>query len=752
MPAKKSGRSSRRSKPSKPSKPYVHPVPSRDEILAALREIGVPIGIQALGKHFGMRSQSHLEAFERRLRAMVRDGQLIKNRAREYCLLDRLDLITGVVQAHRDGFGFLIPDEGGEDIYLSAREMHSLFDGDRCAVRVAGTDRRGRKEGRLVEILARGVSELVGKFARERGIDLVVPDNPRLNAVLIPRTARGGAKPGDWVKIEIVEFPTKRTEAIGKVVAVLGDDDSPFIRIDAALLSHSIPFEWSAEVTAAVAELKPTVPAKAKQDREDLRELPLVTIDGADARDFDDAVFCEPVKKGGWRLIVAIADVAHYVQQKSALDNEAQSRGTSVYFPGRVIPMLPEVLSNGLCSLNPKVDRLCMACEMTVSPTGKVTGSRFFNSVMRSHRRLTYTEAFDILEESKASKVAGPVVEVLHDLRDVYHAFVAARRRRGALDFDLPAVKFILDDKGEITSVKPEHRVVTHKIIEECMIAANVEAARFLGRQRIPALYRVHEGPKDDKLDELKIFLATFGLKARGGRDLTPKDINHVLTQVAGEPAAELIENVVLRSMTKAVYQPKNVGHFGLALTGYAHFTSPIRRYPDLLVHRAIKHVLKTGGARRYGYSMVEMQSLGETCSRFERRADEAVWDVEEQLKCEYMSGRIGEQYEAVVSGVVGFGLFVRVTELGIDGLVHVTSLPHDYYHFDAGKHTLSGEKGGRVYQLMDKLSVRLAKVNVEERKIDFQLEDTEVEVPTKRGKGTGRGKSTKRGKQRRRG
>ena len=746
MPAKQSARSSQRSKP---SAPYSHPIPSREEILAALREIGVPIGRKPLGQHFGMRTQSHLDAFERRLRAMVRDGQLIKNRAREYCLLDRLDLVTGVIQAHRDGFGFLIPDDGGEDIFLSAREMHTLFDGDRCVVRVAGKDRRGRQEGRLVEILERGVTELVGKFHRERGIYLVVPDNPRLNAVLIPRTGRGGAKPGDWVKIEIVEFPTKRTEAIGKVVTVLGDDDSPFIRIDAALLSHGIPFEWPAEVTAAVAPLKPTVPAKAKRDREDLRQLPLITIDGADARDFDDAVFCEPLKGGGWRLIVAIADVAHYVGRGSALDEEARLRGTSVYFPGRVVPMLPEALSNGLCSLNPKVDRLCLACEMAVNTTGKVTRSRFFNGVMRSHRRLTYTEAFATLEGRKRSKRSDPSVKTLFDLRDLYHAFKGARRRRGALDFDLPAVKFVLDEKGEIASVKPEVRVVTHKIIEECMIAANVAAARFLNKHRIPALYRVHEGPTGDKLEELKLFLATFGLKARAGRDLSPKDINHILGKVAGEPAAELIENVVLRSMSQAIYQPKNIGHFGLALTGYAHFTSPIRRYPDLLVHRAIKHVLRTGGARRYGYDMAAMQSLGETCSRFERRADEAVWDVEEQLKCAYMSGHIGEHYEAVVSGVVGFGLFVRVTALGIDGLVHVSSLPHDYYHFDSGKHTLSGENGERVYQLMDKLQVRLANVNIEERKIDFQLADTEVSLARKPRRGKQRA-AARRSKSRR--
>lgn len=739
MSPKKSGRSGRQAT----NQPYQHHVPARDEILRALEEIGVPIALKDLGRHFKMKTQSHLEAFERRLKAMVRDGQLIRNRAREYCLLDRLDLITGTVQAHRDGFGFLIPDEGGDDVYLSAREMHTVFDGDHIVVRDTGTDRRGRRQGRLVEILSRGVTELVGKFARERGIDYVVPDNTRLSAVLIPRAGRGRAKPGDWVKIEIVEYPTKRTEAIGKVVSVLGDDDSPFIRVDAALLSHAIPFEWPAEVEHATAELKSTVPAQAKRDREDLRDLPLVTIDGADARDFDDAVYCEPRKGGGWRLIVAIADVAHYVQRNTPLDTEARKRGTSVYFPGRVIPMLPEVLSNGLCSLNPKVDRLCLACEMTVSAKGKVTRSRFFNGVMRSHRRLTYNESFELLEGRKSRKGLGPVMTVLDNLNKIYRAFDAARKQRGALDFDLPAVKFILDDKGEITSVKPEHRHVTHKIIEECMIAANVEAARFLKRHHIPALYRVHAGPELEKLDELKLFLSSLGFKLAASKEVSPKELNDIIHKVAGEPEEELIENVVLRSMKQALYQPKNVGHFGLALPAYAHFTSPIRRYPDLLVHRAIKWILKTGNARRYAYSMGEMQTLGENCSRFERRADQAVWDVEEQLKCEYMSGHIGEHYAAVVAGVVGFGLFVRITDLGIDGLVHVTSLPHDYYHFDAATHTLKGERHGRVYQLMDRMRVRLTSVNLEDRKIDFQLADVEETVAPAKGK-------PRRGKRRR--
>ena len=390
--------------------------------------------------------------------------------------------------------------------------------------------------------------------------------------------------------------------------------------------------------------------------------------------------------------------------------------------------------SNGLCSLNPKVDRLCMGCEMMVSAKGKVTRSRFFNGVMRSHRRLTYQQSFDYLEGRKTPKGLGKVMDVLKHLRDVYHAFDAARKQRGALDFDLPAVKFILDDKGEIESVRPEHRHLTHKIIEECMIAANVEAARFLKQHRIPALYRVHAGPELEKLDELKLFLGSLGFKVAASKAVTPKELNNILLKVAGEPEEELIENVVLRSMKQALYQPKNVGHFGLALPAYAHFTSPIRRYPDLLVHRAIKWVLKTGSAKRYAYSMGEMQNLGENCSRFERRADEAVWDVEEQLKCEYMSGHIGETYEAVVSGVVGFGLFVRVTELGIDGLVHVTGLPHDYYHFDGARHTLTGEQHGRVYQLMDRMQVRLARVDLEERKIDFQLVDAEETMPRKAG------------------
>ena len=706
-----------------PRQPYVHPIPSREEIVAAFQAADIPLRLKDVGKHLGINTQGPLQGLDRRLRAMVRDGRLIRNRAKEYCLLERVALVTGRVSAHRDGYGFLLPDDGSDDLYLSSRQMRQLFDGDLIAARVSGEDHRGRREGQLVEVLQRAVTELVGRFARERGIELVIPDNPRLGtSILVPRAATGGAKPGQFVRVEVTEYPTPRTDAIGRVVAVLGDDHTPGIEITAALLSHGIPHQWPTPVVEQAEKFGVSVPTRAKQDREDLRSLPLITIDGADARDFDDAVFCRPMDSGGWELIVAIADVSHYVTVDSALDVEAKARGTSVYFPGRVVPMLPEALSNGLCSLNPKVDRLCLACEMRVSANGKVSRSRFFNGVMRSHDRLTYSESQKLLDGRRGRRKTEPVVDVLQALRDVHGAFAAARRRRGAIDFDLPVVKFKCDDRGHIESIVAQSRMLTHRIIEECMIAANVEAARFLRKAKLPALYRVHETPDEDKLKELKLFLSSFGARLGGGQRITAKNFNQMLASFAGRPEEELIETVVLRSMQQARYKPNNIGHFGLALTAYAHFTSPIRRYPDLLVHRAIKCMLRHGSPKGYPYSMSTMTALGESSSRSERRAEEAVWDVEEKLKCEYMSHHIGESYQGIVSGVVAFGLFVRVPELGIDGLVHVSNLPDDYYHFDAANYSLTGEHYGRRYRLADPIDVRVLAVDLDEAKIDFQL------------------------------
>ena len=696
---------------------YRHPIPSREEILASMEEAGRPLKRDPLARRFGIRTDQHQRALEQRLRAMVRDGQLILNRAGEYCLVRHVDLVTGVVMAHRDGFGFLRPDDGSEDIFLSGRAMRELWDGDRVAVRVS-EGRRGR-EGHVVEILQRAKKMIVGRFGRERGIDYVLEDSDQRVEVLIPRGAAGAAKPGDMVRVEVVEYPTGHAHAIGRVVNVIGRIDDPHIETEVALLAHGIPHEWPEAVLEEARALPSQVPPEAKLGRVDLRDLPLVTIDGADAKDFDDAVYCEPTE-GGWRLVVAIADVSHYVHPGSPLDREARARGTSVYFPDRVVPMLPEELSNGLCSLNPHVDRLCVACDMVVSPQGEVTRSQFYSGVMRSAARLTYTDSMRLLDTARPRGKHAQLKEPLENLRAVYQALDRARRRRGAIDFDLPQTKIELDERGKVKSVRVAERLVTHKIIEECMIAANVEAAKRMRKARIAGLYRVHEGPDAERLDELLLFLQTFGFKLRSPKKVTPKELARIIERVEGKPEAELIETVVLRSMKQARYQPVNIGHFGLALPAYAHFTSPIRRYPDLLVHRAIKWLERHGSARRYGYTIDEMERLGEQTSRAERRADEAVWDVEERLKCIYLKDRVGQTFDVTVSSVVPFGLFVRLSELQIDGLVHVTSLPRDYYHRDATGTMLRGERTGKSYRVTDRLRVRLAGVNVEERKIDF--------------------------------
>jgi len=609
--------------------------------------------------------------------------------------------------------------------------MASLWDGDRIAVRVT-EGRRGDSEGHLVEVLERSTQEIVGRLVRERGIDLVVADGGTRAQVLIPRGQAGGARTGDMVRAEIVKHPTARTDAIGRVVRVVGRFDDPGIETTMAILSHGLPHEWSPEVLAQAAELPAHVPAKAKRNREDLRKVPLVTIDGADAKDFDDAVFCES-RGDGWRLMVAIADVSHYVQPDTELDEEARARGTSVYFPDQVLPMLPEALSNGLCSLNPHVDRLCMVCDMTVSASGEVTRSRFYEAVMRSAERFTYEDAWDLLEGKKATGRRAELKPHLDCLRAVYRAFAKRRHRRGAIDFDLPETAIELDDRGQIKDVHPVERLMTHRIIEECMIAANVEAAKRLGKARIPALYRVHDGPDPERIEELMLFLRTLGFKLSSPNNVQPRDLSRIIERVSPGPEAELVETVILRSMSRAVYQPSNVGHFGLALPSYAHFTSPIRRYPDLLVHRALKQVLRHGSGKGFRYRKPEMEQLGDHCSRTERRGDEAVWQVEERLKCAFLKERIGEEFEVSVTSVVPFGLFVRISELQTDGLIHVTSLPRDYYHRNAGGTALTGENSGKSYRLTDRLKVKLVHVDVEERKIDFVPVETPGEQPGKK-------------------
>jgi ribonuclease R len=715
----------RQSKPSKKNrskKPYEHPIPSQTKLIDFLTEAGKPLRIEAITKAFGLKGQRAQAQLVDRLRSMVRAGQILENRRHEYCLTAKLDLVTGTVSGHRDGFGFVARDDGDEDdIYLSAREMRSLFDGDRVAVRIKGLDRRGRAEGQLVDVLERGIREITGQFIRERGIGLVVPDNTRIaHRILIARGESGKAKPGDMVVVEILDYPSNVEQATGRITTVIGAPGEKGIATEIAIHSHAIPNEWPRAVLEEIKAYGTTVPSSAKQGRTDLREVDLVTIDGADARDFDDAVYCE--KSGdGWRLLVAIADVSHYVSVGSALDKEGTVRGTSVYFPDRVVPMLPEVLSNGLCSLNPKVDRLCMVCEMRVDGGGKVTRSEFYEAVMRSKARLTYSEVAAFLEGMSNKSVPEALQGSIRELQELYRAFAKARGRRGAIEIDLPQTKFKLNKDGEIDRIEVVPRNDAHRLIEECMIAANVQAAKFLKRHRIPGLYRVHARPDPDRFSDLRLYLVSLGLKVAHPDHVEPRHFTDLIRQTADRPDATAIMMTMLRSLTHAEYSPANVGHFGLALESYAHFTSPIRRYPDLLVHRAIRHIVRGGKAGKYDYSPKEMERLGAITSGHEKRAEEATRDVEAWLKCQYMEQHLGDEFEGVITGVTNFGVFVQITELLVDGLVHVTSLANDYYKYDAGSQRLIGERTGKTFSLGESMRVKVQRVDMDTRRIDFR-------------------------------
>jgi len=717
LPGKKTKKRSKRS-----SKTYKHPIPSRNELIDFLTEAGRPLKIKAIIDGFGLKGERMRTLLEERLEAMHRAGQIIENRRREYCLMAKLDLVTGTVSGHRDGFGFVIRDDGeADDVYLSAREMRSLFDGDRAVVKVIGTDRRGKPEGRLVEVIERASHEVAGQFIRERGIGLVIPDNPKIShRILIAKGQNGGAKPGQMVVAEILDYPSHIEQATGRIVKVIGSPDQKGIATDIAIHSNSIPTEWPRAVRKQVREFGKTVPEGAKKGRVDLRDVDLVTIDGSDARDFDDAVYCERAGDG-WRLLVAIADVAHYVEVDSPLDKQAIVRGTSVYFPDRVVPMLPEELSNGLCSLNPKVDRLCLVCDMRVSKSGKVSRSTFVEAVMRSKARLTYSEVNALLSGESPNAVGKELRPAIRELHALFKAFAKARSRRGAIELDLPMTKFELNQDGEIDRIMTVARNDAHRLIEECMIAANVQAAKFLRRHRIASLYRIHARPDPDRFDELRLYLVSLGLKVPHPDHVEPRQFNQLIEQVADRPDSAAISMAMLRSLTHAEYSPNNIGHFGLALDAYAHFTSPIRRYPDLLVHRAIRHIIRGGKPGRFAYDKGKMERLGAITSAHERRAEDATREVEAWLKCQYMLDRVGEDYPGVITGVTNFGLFVQIPELQIDGLVHVTSLQNDYYQHDAGRQQLVGERTGRRFSLGDGLSMQKQRVDIETRKIDFR-------------------------------
>lgn len=744
---------------------YDRPIPSREFILQHLKDRAGPASFAHLSVELSLETEDEQEALRRRLNAMQRDGQLLKNRRGSYGPIDSMNLLKGRIEGHKDGFGFFIPDDGTQDLFVTQRQMSKVFHGDRVLARPAEFSQRGKREAIILEVLERAHQTLVGRYFAENGIGFVVPENTRINQDIMIGE-KNGLKPrqGQMVIAEILVYPSGRSNAVGRVIEVLGEHMAPGMEIDVALRAHNIPFHWPEELTDHLASIPRDISKRDLEKRIDLRQLPFVTIDGEDARDFDDAVLCVPQGKTGWKLYVAIADVSHYVQVGSPLDQEAQQRGNSVYFPEQVVPMLPELLSNNLCSLNPEVDRLVMVCEMTIDATGNMIGYCFQEGVIRSHARLTYTAVSQMLEHKNSANGAqlrqqyAKLVPHLESLFALYKKLLRAREVRGAIDFDSTETRIVFREDRKIEQIVPVSRNQAHRLIEECMLCANVASADFLVQHQLNGLYRIHETPPAEKLTRLREFLGELGLSLGGADKPTGHDYQRLSQNVAERPDAHLIQTVMLRSMQQALYSTENRGHFGLAYPAYTHFTSPIRRYPDLLMHRALRAVIrskiKSDFVKRtdkqglmprkqiYPYQLADLVRIGEQCSLTERRADDAVRDVVGWLKCEFMQDRVGETFTGVVSGVTAFGLFVELNDIYVEGLVHVSSLDNDYYHFDASKHRLVGERTHTVYRLGDTLAVRIMRVDLEARKIDFELAQDKAATARKVRSGPGKRKT----------
>ena len=697
---------------------YERPVASREFILETLKQRGVPVEERELERLLDIAPQDS-DAFASRIGAMLRDGEIIRNRRNALCVVEKLDLFRGRVQGHPDGFGFLVRDEGGPDLFLGPKEMREVMHGDRVVARISGIDRRGRPEGTIVEVLERGQQRLVGRLHSEHGIlDVTAEDKRISHEILVPPNESNGAKPGQVVMVELIAQPLKHAQPVARVVEVVGNYADSGMEIEIALRKHTLPHVFSPAVEQMCARIPETVTDADREGRTDLTKLPLVTIDGETAKDFDDAVYCEPAGSG-FRLVVAIADVSHYVKHGDALDREAANRGNSVYFPRRVIPMLPEKLSNGLCSLNPNVPRLAMVCDMRIAADGEIESYKFYAAVFRSHARLTYTEVAAMLEDGagEAARQHQALLPHLRNLHRLYKQLAKSRERRGAIDFETIETQMIFDEQGKIARIVPVKRNDAHRVIEECMLAANVCTSDFLHDQEHPMLYRVHEGPTPEKLSALREFLKGFGLSLSGGDKPRASDYAKVIARAKDRPDAQLIQTVMLRSLKQAVYSPDNAGHFGLAYESYTHFTSPIRRYPDLLVHRAIKAVLK-----KSRYEPGNWHELGAHCSMTERRADDATRDVAAWLKCYYMKDRVGDTFNGSISGVTAFGAFIALDEVYVEGLLHVSELGRDYFHFDASKHQMMGERTRKRYRLGDRLQVKVVRVDLDTSRIDFAL------------------------------
>jgi len=747
---------------------YANPIPSREYILDHLRQRSGPATFEELVAELALKGDQDQVALQRRLGAMQRDGQLVSNRRGAFGEIDKMNVLRGRVQGHRDGYGFFIPDDGSGDSFINQRQMNKVFDGDRVLARPSESRSRGKSEVVIVSVLERAHSEIVGRFYLENGVGFVVPENNRINQDVLIRENEHKATPGQIVTVEIDVYPSRSSNAAGRIVEVVGDHMAPGMEIDVALRAHNIPFLWPENVDSALSKLSHSIEDSELARRHDLRELPFITIDGEDARDFDDAVYCElDEKNGSSTLFVAIADVSHYVEVGSAIDQEALQRGTSVYFPEQVIPMLPEVLSNDLCSLKPEVDRLVMVCEMQLDPSGELSNYRFFEGVIRSHARMTYTQVASMLGNNHSApakqlrKSNALVTAAIDRLYVLYDCLKQARQRRGAIEFESTELRIEFGDDRKISEIRPTERNDAHRLIEECMLQANVATARFLIEHKLPSLFRIHERPSEEKLTNLREFLAELGLQLAGGDSPVAANYQQLLAQVAGRADQHVIQTVLLRSMMQAVYSPDNVGHFGLSYDAYAHFTSPIRRYPDLIVHRAIrsiicssrksKHIKRTNNTRIikkdriYPYQQTNVQELGEQLSQAERRADDAVRDVLDWLKCEYIQDRVGESFSGVITGVTAFGLFLELKDVYVEGLLHISELGDDYYQYDQAKHRLTGERNRFVYRLGDSVAVKVVRVDIDERKIDFALAHSPKKKVSRKGKGSSKKKAVGR-------
>ncbi len=702
---------------------YDNPVASREWILQHIEQAAQPLSRQDLEQALGVSTEAQIEGLRRRLRAMTRDAQLVCDHHGSYSLFNRDDLLEGTVIASQKGSGMIQTDNG--EVFLSRREMRAVFPGDEVLVKMIHDSGRERLEGSIVEISKRNTLQLVGRLSQDHDSYFVTPDNHLINKkiTVLPQDTQG-ARHGQYVLINMIQQPSAHTQAVAKVVRILGDALTVDVATDMAIRHFSLPHTWPKNLEQQAKELE-SVAVEHSEDRVDLRDLDLITIDGADARDFDDAVYCA-ADKTGFRLVVAIADVAHYIKPGSAIDQEAQARGTSVYFPQRVVPMLPEVLSNNLCSLVPNQDRYCLVCDLRVSQQGEIKNTQFYPATMHSKARLTYQQAHQILleEHAELQQQFSSVLPNLYNLYAVYQALAKQRQRRGALDFETNETVIEFDDFGQVKQMHAAVRNEAHKLIEECMLAANQATAEFLLQQQTAALFRNHPEPKQEKINELRQFLSLRGIQLDGGETPNTRALNKALAQAKAisNDFAQTLQTMILRSLTQAVYEPDNLGHYGLAFASYVQFTSPIRRYPDLVAHRAIRHAIKA----RDGlvYDEATLNQLGQDCSFTERRAEDAGRDVVSNLKCAYMHDKVGETYPGVISGVIHFGFFVTINDLLIDGLVHVANLRDDYYYFDEKSQQLVGERSKMSFQMGDRVTIQVARVDVAERKIDFSLVD----------------------------